>query len=106
MDGSFITGGRAACSVSSTARLGHNGGPDIEAQRLFEIIGPRDPDQPSVFQCGAPWTKHAEDLELIRLGKLQSRIERREQALRELRAERTKIMMRCIRRMRRKSGVE
>ncbi len=56
------------------------------------------------FQCGAPWTGHADEAELHRLARLQGRIARREEALRELKAERALIMNRCIRRMRRKDG--
>lgn len=97
---------QAKRAASSTAQIGHNGGPNMIAQRLYEIIGPRLPSIPQVFDCGAPWTAHATDAELRRLGKVQGRIVRRQQAIRELRAERTRIMMRCIRRMRRKKGVE
>lgn len=87
-------------------KIGHNGGPDMTAQRWFEIIGPKADTAIEVFECGAPWTAHASDDELKRLGTLQRRIKTRERALKELRAERTRIMMRCVRRMRRKEGKE
>lgn len=93
-------------SADTAVLFGHNGGPDMEAERLFALIGPRPTPKPTVFQCGAPWTGHASDAELIRLGLVQTRIERRERALKELRAERTKIMMRCVRRMRRDRGLD
>lgn len=94
------------CAVPSTARIGHNHGPDMEAEQLFEMLGPRPSAAPVAFQCGAPWTAYASDAELKRLGLVQGRIERREEALRQLRKERTLIMMRCVRRMRRERGVE
>lgn len=97
---------QAKRAASATAQVGHNGGPNMIAQRLYEIIGPRLPSIPPVFDCGAPWTAHATDDELRRLGKVQGRIARREEAIRELRRERKTIMMRCIRRMRRKKEVE
>lgn len=90
--------------AAPTVQIGHNRGPDMEAQRLFEIIGPRAETALQPFQCGAPWTGHANDKELRRLAKLQKRIDLRERALRELMAERRKIMNRCIRRMRRGEG--
>jgi len=94
------------CAVKPTAQIGHNGGPDMEAERLFEIIGPRPKTAPAVFQCGAPWTAYATDSELKRLGVVQARIERRKRALEALRKERTKVMMRCVRRMRRERVAE
>ena len=93
-------------AADTTAQIGHNRGPEMVVQRMLEMVGPRQTQKPSAFQCGAPWTAMASDSELKRLGTLQGRIERREAALRQLRKERTKIMMRCVRRMRRERGVE
>ena len=86
--------------------IGHNGGPDMDVRQLFKLIGPRKDALPEIFEGGAPWTGHASDEELKRLGTVQGRIARRERALKELKAERTRIMNRCIRRMRRKDGRE
>lgn len=93
------------CAVIPTAQIGHNGGPDL-AEVIARALGPRPRVAPVAFQCGAPWTAHASEDELRRLGCLEGRIVRRQQALSDLRAERTKIMMRCVRRMRRKRVVE
>lgn len=65
-----------------------------------------DRTPPDPFQCGAPWTGHATDQELARLSKLQVRLDRRAAAIREMTAERRRIMNRCIRRMRRAEGKE
>lgn len=86
------------------AQIGHNGGPDMTAAQMLEMIGPKPDTALKPFQCGAPWTGHATDKELKRLARLQRRIELKEQALRELTAERRLIMNRCIRRMRREDG--
>lgn len=67
--------------------------------RLFELIGPRRSETAVPFECGAPWTGHATAAELKRLAKLQTRIWLREQALKEMKAERRRIMKRCIQRM-------
>lgn len=103
----------AAPAAQPLAGIGHNGAPDDEAltlddlaMRLFEVIGPRTDLEIEPFECGAPWTAHATEEELKRLGTLQARITRREQALKELKAERKRIMNRNIRRMRRKQGNE
>lgn len=93
------------CAVDTTAQMGHNGGPDLEAEHLYQIIGPKEKSAPEVFDCGAPWTAHASRQELLELARVQGWIVRREQALRELRARRTRIMMRCVRRMRREKGL-
>lgn len=92
------------CVVAPTAQIGHNGGPDMEAERLFAIIGPRTDTLVEPFQLGAPWTGHATDEELKRLGVLQRRIEMRKRIIKEATTERQKIMNRCIRRMRREQG--
>lgn len=84
--------------------MGHNGGPDMSVAYWFALIGPRPTETVLPFDCGAPWTGHATDEELKRLGTLQGRITRREKALQELRAERKRIMKRCITRMRRSVG--
>ena len=87
------------CAAHSTVHLaemiGHNNPPPEK------VIKPQ-PD--SVFGLRAAWLRFAEKREIIRLAKLHVRIERKEQALKELRAERTTIMNRCIRRMRRAAG--
>jgi hypothetical protein len=93
------------CAVIPTAQIGHNGGPDL-AEAIARALGPRPPVKPAIFQSGAPWTAYASNDELRRLGCLEGRITRRQQAINDLRAERTKIMMRCVRRMRREQGVE
>jgi hypothetical protein len=67
-------------------------------------MGHNRPPKPKLFGLKAAWLKYASGRELKRLAKLHVRIERREQALVDLRAERSKIMNRCIRRMRRKAG--
>lgn len=82
--------------------MGHNGGPRLID--LVKAIGPKPKREPVLFACGAAWTAFANRVELLRLARLQARIEMRETAIAELRAERTKIMMRCIRRMRRAEG--
>lgn len=96
---------QATCTAVATAQIGHNGGPDMALEELLKTIGPKRKLKPSVFQCGAPWTAHATDAELISLGILQGQIERTESRLKELRAKRTTFMMRCIRRMRRALGM-
>ncbi|MCG7574872.1 hypothetical protein MHM39_14970 [Phaeobacter sp. CNT1-3] len=70
------------------AMIGDNGGPPLE--------------QP--FGIDAPWLRYADEADLARLAKLQPRISRRKAILAETIAERTKIMNRCIRRMRRAGG--
>ncbi|ABF63524.1 hypothetical protein TM1040_0791 [Ruegeria sp. TM1040] len=70
------------------AHIGHNGGPRIEAP----------------FGIDAPWLRYADDAELSRLATLEPRIERKRLILADTIAERTRIMNRCIRRMRRAAG--
>ena len=67
-------------------------------------IGHNNPPGPLPFGLGARWLQWAQERELRRLAKLHLRIDRKERALAELRSERTKIMNRCIRRMRRHAG--
>ncbi|MEP3298582.1 MAG: hypothetical protein ABJO27_19280 [Pseudoruegeria sp.] len=95
----------APTATQDHVQIGHNGGPDFLVQRLFDLIGAKPPEAITPFKKGTPWTGHAKDSELKRLGKLQARIERREKALRDLKSERTTIMNRCIRRMRRSNGL-
>jgi len=97
---------RPSCTAAIAVHggIGHNGCPDAEALRLFDLLGPRRTETAAPFECGAPWTGHADEAELRRLVKLQRRIELRERALHDLKTERRKIMSRCIRRMRRASG--
>lgn len=71
---------------------------------LFKLIGPRVDVGIEPFQCGAPWTAHATEADLKRLGVLQARINRRAQSDKEDKAERKKIMNKNIRRMRRADG--
>lgn len=94
----------ATPATHKPAGIGHNGGPDAEAMRLFKLLGPRTIDFIRPFQCGAKWTNHANDVELQRLAKLELRIQLKTLALKELRTERKQIMDRCIRRMRRAGG--
>lgn len=68
-------------------------------QRLIDQQ-PKDPP----FAIGAPWTGHANPEELSRLATLHTRITRKQKTLSDLKAERTTIMNRCIRRMRRTAG--
>lgn len=85
--------------------MGHNGPPvEDEAERLFTLIGPAQLLEIQPFQCGAPWTAHASDAELRELALNEFRIALKERALADMKAKRRKIMNRCIRRMRRKSG--
>ncbi|AHD10024.1 hypothetical protein [Phaeobacter gallaeciensis] len=70
------------------AAIGDNGGPPLD----------------DLFGLGAPWMEHANEAELARLAKLAPRIMRRQKILSDTIAERTKIMNRCIRRMRRARG--
>ncbi|MBO9430594.1 MULTISPECIES: hypothetical protein [unclassified Sulfitobacter] len=75
------------------------------AMDWFKAIGPKVNEVVKPFQCGAPWTAFASDLELRRLARLQARIERKQAALSELKADRRQIMVRCVRRMRRERGL-
>lgn len=77
----------------------------MTARQWLKIIGPRADEELQPFQCGAPWTAFANDIELRRLARLQARIKRRERALAEMKSERGTIMARCIRRMRRSKGM-
>ena len=77
---------RVAAPAAQPA-MGHNGGPAMEP-----------------FGLRAAWLRLATELELRRLAKLHLRIERRQQSLNEMIAERRLIMNRCIRRMRRADG--
>ncbi len=72
------------------------------ATAVQKLIDQQPEDQP--FALGAPWTGHANPEELTRLAKLHHRITRKQKSLSELKAERTRIMNRCIRRMRRNDG--
>lgn len=70
------------------ALIGHNGGPVISEP----------------FGIGADWMRAADSAELARLATLEVRIERKKQILAETISERTRIMRRCIRRIRRAAG--
>jgi hypothetical protein len=78
----------------------------LTARDWFKVIGPRVGDAIKPFQCGAPWTAFAQDCELRRLARLQARIDRKQRALAELKANRRQIMVRCVRRMRRERGLQ
>lgn len=67
-------------------------------------IGHNRPPKDEVFGLNAAWLHYAEKIELARLAVLHVRIGRKERALADLRKERSQIMNRCIRRMRRASG--
>jgi hypothetical protein len=71
---------------------------------LYKVIGPRTATAIEPFECGAPWTAHASETDLKRLGKLQGRINRRAQSDKEDKAERKRIMDKNIKRMRRANG--
>ena len=78
---------------------------DREAKRLNSMIGDNgSPALEAPFGIDATWLQAANEEELARLAKLVVRIERRKQILSETIAERTLIMNRCIRRMRRANG--
>lgn len=76
------------------------------AREWFKAIGPRVSEAIKPFQCGAPWTAFANDIELRRLARIQARIERKKIGMAELTAERGQIMRRCVRRMRRHRGLD
>ena len=65
-----------------------------------ELQKPKD-----VFGLHAKWLKFANERQLRRLAKLHVRIERRLQAVEQMREERNAIMMVCVRRMRRARGL-
>jgi hypothetical protein len=79
---------------------------DIEARRWFDIIGPRSRPDPVAKDAGARWTGEASDAELREIARIDRRSELRRKGLAEDAAQRRKIMMRCIRRLRRKEGKE
>jgi hypothetical protein len=67
-------------------------------------VGSNRSRRASPFGLEAAWLRHTDAKELRRLAKLHVRIEQKEKSLRDLRNERTRIMNRCIRRMRRLAG--
>lgn len=87
----------AASEAEAPAGIGHNN-------------PPREPEKKAAgaasepFGLRAAWLRFAHERELRRLAKLHVRIAMKERALAEIRKERTMIMNRCIRRMRRASG--
>lgn len=94
----------AKSSADAAELIGHNGGPDMEAERLHALLGPRRPDPIPAVDSGAPWTAYATPKELKRVATLDAwlfRIKSREGIIRAMRRA---IMMRCIRRMRRDLG--
>lgn len=76
-------------------------GSDLEAERLYELIGPKPKDDLIAFECGADWTNAATESELREVAKLSGWIDRREAAAKELRARRKVIRDRCIKRRQR-----
>lgn len=94
------------CAVPVTAQPIRPKNRDFVAKQIVKHLGLRPKPETHVFQCGAPWTAYAEDDELRELGRVEGRIQRKERALKELRRERTRVMMRCVRRMRRAEGKE
>lgn len=62
------------------------------------------PEKIEPFGLRALWLHFANEVEVRRLAKLQKRIEQKKRSLADLTEERTKIMNRCIRRMRRAQG--
>jgi len=92
--------------------IGHNGGPDlqddikaeIEAKRLFKVIGPRRDEPLAPFDTGPAWVQCASPEELARLEILHRWITLRERGLADLKEEHTRIMRRCIKRGSRKNG--
>lgn len=58
-----------------------------------------------LFGIRAKWLRYADEKQLRRLAKLHVRIERRLEAVEQMREERNQIMMCCVRRMRRARGL-
>ena len=94
------------CSTPAVAQVVRSNPKPLTAKDWLKVIGPRVADAIKPFQCGAPWTAFAKDCELRRLARLQARIDRKQQALAELKANRRQIMVRCVRRMRRERGLQ
>ncbi len=86
--------------------IGHNGGPDMEAERLHALLGPRKPDPIPAVDSGAPWTAYATPKELKRVATLDAWLFRLKSREGIIRAMRRVIMRRCIRRMRVDLGKE
>ncbi len=112
----------ASPAVQAPPKMGHNQPPEPipyhialkaesdkkkaqEVDELYKLVGPKITPVVAAFQCNAAWVHHAEMSELRRLAVLQGRIIRAQLRLDDLRAERTKIMSRCIKRMRRLLGL-
>jgi hypothetical protein len=93
-------------STPAVAQVAQSNPKPLTAKDWFKVIGPRIADAIKPFQCGAPWTAFAKDCELRRLARLQARIDRKQRALSELKADRRQIMVRCVRRMRRERGLQ
>jgi hypothetical protein len=76
-----------------------------QARRIAGLIGDNGgPPLAEPFGISAPWFQFANPEEVERLAKLHVRIERRQMIVSDDIGERTKIMNRCIRRMRRAAG--
>ncbi|UOA14501.1 hypothetical protein [Sulfitobacter dubius] len=95
----------AQCSTLTVEQLSEKPQRRPSAMDWFKAIGPKVNEAIKPFQCGAPWTEFASDIELRRLARLQARIERKQKALSELKSDRRQIMVRCVRRMRRERGL-
>lgn len=104
LDGSDYDIGQHCVPEGSTQQAPEKAMPRT-AREWFNVIGPKISEAIKPFQCGAPWTAFANDCELRRLARLQTRIERKQLALAELKGERGQIMRRCVRRMRRDRGL-
>jgi len=84
--------------------IGHNGGPETDLQRMYQMVGPKKTTPAPTYQCGAPWTGYATDDELKELGKRQARVDMKQAVIDAEKAEMRKTRGRCIKRMRRDQG--
>ena len=100
------TSATAPCATHTVAQIGHNGGPPISARQWYKLIGPRIKQAIAPFQCGAPWTRFATEVDLRWLALMQVRIDRKQRALSEMKAARRRVMVKCVRRMRRDRGAQ
>lgn len=97
----------AAPAIQNAPSRLHNNPPDpisIAVQEMAALVGPRRKQKPTAFKSTAPWVRFATKIELRILSRIQGRIERMELRLKETRAQRTRIMNRCIKEMRRSEG--
>ncbi len=90
----------------TAAQMRHNGGPlleDVNARKVLELLEPKEELQ--LQNCGAPWTAHVDDADLVSVAKYDRRIALRMREVEKLREGRRKIMMKGVRRMRRAKGL-